>query len=87
MSRSLVLTVVLALCCLGAATAAYMAGRASAPNLSLAARSGNSSGMRMGSRAGSSAGHKAGFRTGYAAGYRHAYPLAYRTAYLRTVRH
>ena len=87
MTRSLVLTVVLALCCLGAATAAYMAGRASGPDLSIAARSGTWSGVRMGARAGSAAGRKAGFRTGYSAGYKHAYPLAFHTAYLRPVRH
>jgi hypothetical protein len=85
MTRSLLLTVVLALCCLGGATAAYMAGRASGPDLRLVARAGTSNGARAGARAGSLAGHKAGFRAGYTAGYKHAYPLAYRRAYRRAV--
>lgn len=83
MTRSLVLTVALAVCCLGAATAAFMAGRANGPDLRLLARSATSSGVRLGARAGSAAGQRAGFRAGYTAGYKHAYPLAYRTAYLR----
>jgi hypothetical protein len=86
MARSLVMTVALALCCIGAGTAAFMAGRANAPDLRLLARSGTSSGVRLGARAGSAAGQKAGFRAGYTAGYKTTYSLAYRTAYLRAVR-
>jgi hypothetical protein len=87
MTRSLLLTIALALSCLGGATAAYMAGRASAPDLNIVARAGTSAGVASGSRAGSSTGKSAGFRAGYRAGYAHSYQDAYRTAYLRALGH
>ncbi len=86
MTRSLLLTLVLAVSCLGAATAAYLTGRASGPDLSVVARSATSNGDHSGARAGSSAGQRVGFRAGYSAGYQHAYPLAYQAAYRQAVR-
>lgn len=85
MTRSLVLTVVLAFSCVGVAAGAFLAGRSSGPDLTVVARAGTSAGARSGAQAGARAGRNSGYRAGYEAGYRHAYPQAYRTAYLRSV--
>jgi hypothetical protein len=81
MTRALLLTVALALCCLGAATGAFLAGRSNGPNLSVLARAATSAGAHAGARRGAAAGRRAGYRAGYNAGYAHAYPKAYRAAY------
>ena len=85
MTRSLVLTVVLAFSCVGVAAGAFLAGRSSGPDLTVVARAGTSAGARSGARAGARSGHHAGYRAGYEAGYKHAYARAYRTAYLHGV--
>jgi hypothetical protein len=82
MTRSFLLTVALAITCLGAATGAFMAGRSNGPDLSIVAHAGNQAGARSGFRAGVGSGREAGFRLGYQAGYKSAYDRAYRTAYL-----
>ncbi len=81
MPRSLLLTITLAVSCLGAGTGAFLAGRANGPDLGVVARAGGLAGARAGARAGYGAGRLAGYRAGYAAGYRHAYARAYRLAY------
>ena len=85
MTRSLLLTIALAISCLGAATGAFLAGRASGPDLNIVARAGTSVGYRSGARAGASSGRRAGYQAGYRAGYEHAYARAYRTAYSRAL--
>ena len=85
MTRSLLLTIALAICCLGAAVGAFLAGRSSGPDLSVVARAGTVSGAHSGSRAGARSGQGAGFHAGYHAGYRHAYSGAYHVAYRRAL--
>jgi hypothetical protein len=85
MTRALLLTIALAISCLGAAAGAFLASRASGPDLSIVSRAGSFDGARSGARAGSSAGQLAGYRAGYHAGYHHAYGRAYRLAYLRAL--
>jgi hypothetical protein len=85
MTRSLLVTVVLAISCLGGGVAAFLAGRSSGPDLTIVARAGTASGTRSGRRAGATAGRAAGYRAGYDAGYHRAYPAAYRNAYRRAV--
>jgi hypothetical protein len=82
MTRSLLLTVVLAAICLGAGTGAFMAGRSSGPDLSKVERAGSVAGARSGLQAGAGSGRVAGFKLGYRAGYKSAYERAYRAAYL-----
>lgn len=85
MTRSFLLTVALALTCLGAGTGAFIAGRSNGPDLSIVARAGNQAGARSGFRAGVGSGQEVGYRLGYRAGYKSAYERAYRTAYLHAV--
>lgn len=85
MTRSLMLTIMLTLSCLGAATAGYLGGRTSGPDLTAVARAGTSAGAHSGIRAGSNAGEGDGFRAGYRAGYGHTYAGAYRAAYTQIV--
>jgi hypothetical protein len=81
MRGSLLVSLAMALVCLGAAAGAFLAGRSGGPDLAIAARAGSLAGARSGARAGSSAGRLAGYQAGYHAGYRHAYAPAYRLAY------
>ncbi|HTX31771.1 MAG TPA: hypothetical protein VMD09_10305 [Solirubrobacteraceae bacterium] len=85
MTRSLLVTVVLAISCLGGGVAAFIAGRSSGPDLTVVARAGMLSGARAGSRAGASTGRAAGYHAGYSAGYRRSYATAYRSAYQRAL--
>jgi hypothetical protein len=85
MSRALVMSVLTALCCLGAGIGAFVAGRAGGPDLAMVRLSATHAGEQSGVREGSSAGRLAGFRAGYRAGYHHAYPTAYRIAYRRAL--
>jgi hypothetical protein len=85
MTRSLLLTIALAVSCLGGGVGAFAAGRSSGPDLTIVARAGTASGARSGTRAGAAAGRAAGYHAGYSAAYRRAYPAAYRAAYRRAL--
>jgi hypothetical protein len=85
MTRSLLLTIALAVSCLGAATGGFLAGRSNGPDLSVVARAGTSSGARSGAQAGARAGRRAGYRVGYDDAYRPAYSRAYRAASKRAL--
>lgn len=85
MARSLLLTLVLAVGCLGAAAGGFLTGRANGPDLTIVARAGTSAGARSGDHAGSVSGRRAGYRAGFQVGYRTAYAHAYRGAYLRAL--
>ena len=85
MSRSLLLSLATALVCLGAGAAAFLAGRAGGPNLTIVARAASTAGAHSGAQSGSSAGRAAGYRVGYGAGYHRAYGTSYRVAYRRAL--
>jgi hypothetical protein len=85
MTRSLLLTIALAITCLAAAAGAFLAGRSNAPDLSMLARAGTFAGARSGARSGAAAATQAGYRAGYQVGYERAYPGAYKTGYLTAV--
>jgi hypothetical protein len=85
MTRSLLLTLALAVSCLGAGVGAFLAGRSNGPDLTIVARAGTASGTRSGSLAGARSGQAAGYHAGYRAGYRRAYASAYRVAYRRAL--
>jgi hypothetical protein len=81
MPRSLLLTLVMALACLGAAVGTFFAADTSGPNLRILARAGSLAGAHSGARVGASAGRLAGYRAGYGAGFQHTYAHAYGVAY------
>jgi hypothetical protein len=83
MTRSLLLTIALAISCLGGGAGAFLAGRSNGPNLTVVARAGAVSGARSGRRAGAATGRADGYHAGYTAAYRRAYPGAYRASYRR----
>lgn len=85
MSRSLVLSIVTALTCIGAGTGAFFAGRAGGPNLGIVARTASTAGAQSGAQSGASAGRIAGYHAGYTVGYLHAYGTSYRVAYRNAV--
>lgn len=85
MTRSLLLTIALAISCVGAGVGSFLAGRSTGPDLSVVARAGTVSGARSGTRAGGRSGREAGYQAGYRAAYKHTYPGAYRVAYRRAL--
>jgi hypothetical protein len=67
MTRSLLLTIALAITCLAAAAGAFLAGRSNAPE-------------RSGAAAATQAGYRAGYQVGYERAYPGAYKTGYLTA-------
>lgn len=87
MRRSLLVSVAVALSCLGAGAGGFLAGRAGGPDLKLTVRAGSLAGARSGSQVGARAGDSDGYRAGYKAGSANAYWPAYRLAYRRAAEH
>jgi hypothetical protein len=84
--RSLLFSFAIVLVCLGAAVGAFLAGRGSGADLSLASRAGAVAGYQEGARAGMNSGRHDGYRAGYQAGYHKAYVTAYRHTYRQALK-